>query len=210
MNVRQARVLVECGVMTLLVAYILFRKQPDEILADRRKAEEARQQARREQEELAWGRTHVEAEIVKKEADDENLAGQIGDMVVTNLDICGQWNGPAHDNGVYLTIKRGTNGELHVMYFADGDVDCWRLRRTGRFEAGVLTLDRPVMGYPGDAYRHFYAIGTPNGPRLTTQTFVRDWILARDGRKWNQERWRIMDEFGAVLKQEGTEPGVRR
>ena len=202
MNARKARVIAGCGVLALLIAYILFGKQPDKILTDRRKAKEARDQRQQEKEELAWGKTHIETEILSKEADDEDLAKQIADMLVPGTHIPGQWNGDAHDNGVFLTITGGADGELNVLFFADGDMSRWRLERKGRFKSGVLVLDSPVMGYPGDVYRRFYAIETPNGTRLATQSFVRNWLIARDGRKWKRDKWLVMDMLGGLLKKE--------
>jgi hypothetical protein len=206
MNTKKSKIIAELSVLVLLIFYLLFGKQPDKILTDWRKAKEAQEQLQRKQKklawELAWGKTHVETEIQGKEVDDEDFTEQIDDFLLNNINILGQWNGPGFDDGVSLTINGDADGELNVLYFADGDVSRWRLERTGRFEAGVLILDRPVMGYPGDVYRRFYAIQTPNGPRLATQSFVRNWMFDYDLRNWKREEWLFMDRPGGLLKKE--------
>lgn len=114
----------------------------------------------------------------------------------------------AHDDGIFLDLKKCKDGKYDIEYQAGGDLAGWTLKRTGSFEAGVLRLDRPVQQYaPFPPFRFFYLMRTPLGIRLIDQRAVRFWIIDEKRERWDGSFWdRARDYLDAKMFLKKTEP----
>ncbi|MFA5190269.1 MAG: ankyrin repeat domain-containing protein [Verrucomicrobiia bacterium] len=147
-----------------------------------------------------YARVHIEPQLTdlgkKGKWDETNLVSQVSAWLVKELvDLTGEWGKTAHDDCITLALKKRNDGKYDVEYNASGDMARWTLKRTGFFDGGVLSLDRPVQGYiPRPASRFFYLLRTPIGVRLTEQHAVREWIINKRFMRWPQIVW---DQFKA-------------
>ncbi|MFZ2643313.1 MAG: hypothetical protein WA117_20150 [Verrucomicrobiia bacterium] len=143
---------------------------------------------------VEYARVYVEpkisALIAEGRSDETNLVSHLSAWIVKEpMDPAGEWLKIAHDDGIYLDLKKRADGKYDVEFCAGGDLASWTLQRTGSFEAGVLRLDRPVQQYaPFPPFRFFYLLRTPIGIRLVDQHAVRWWIIGQNIMT-NKELW---------------------
>lgn len=149
-----------------------------------------------------YARVYVEPQLTdlgkKGKWDETNLVSQVSAWLVKEpVDLTGGWAKSMHDDVIVLSLKKRNDGKYDVEYNAGGDLARWTLRRTGSFDGGVLSLDRPVQGYiPRPASRFFYLLRTPIGVRLIEQHAVREWIINKRFMRWPQIVWDQFKEDG--------------
>lgn len=147
-----------------------------------------------------YARVYVEPQLTdlgkKGQWDETNLVSHVSAWLVKEpVDLTGEWGKNVHDDVIALNLKKRNDGKYDVEYRAGGDLARWTLKRTGSFDGGVLTLDRPVQGYiPRPASRFFYLLRTPIGIRLTEQHAVRYWLIEKKYMRWPQIVWDQLEE----------------
>ncbi|MFA6564527.1 MAG: ankyrin repeat domain-containing protein [Verrucomicrobiia bacterium] len=149
-----------------------------------------------------YARVYTEPQLTdlgrKGKWDETNLVSHVSAWLVKEpFDLTGEWAKNVHDDAVALKLKKRNDGKYDIEYHAGGDLAGWTLRRTGSYDGGVLTLDRPVQGYiPRPASMFFYLLRTPIGVRLTEQHAVRYWIIEKKYMQWPQIVWDQLKEDG--------------
>jgi hypothetical protein len=73
-------------------------------------------------------------------------------------DIAGTWQVSRGLDGSSLVITRSGPGSYDITLQTAGCLGSWTLRRTGRYSAGVLVLNRPVQEYLPITYQKLYAV----------------------------------------------------
>lgn len=75
-----------------------------------------------------------------------------------SFDIEGDWIGRTGMDSAQMSIKRRSDREYDIDFATGGCLDHWKLKRTGSYHDGVLTLDRPVQEYCPITFKTMYAI----------------------------------------------------
>ena len=143
-------------------------------------------QDRTEFDQVARWNQEAEERLVGAETDSSDLLPKLSQSIVKQADISGQWDSSYWHDGVHLTIEKHPDGRYGVVYRARGDLASWTLKRTARFENGVLEFDKPVEEYaPHAPYKRFYLLRVGNSPRFVSHPVAKEWLIGKAPKEWN-------------------------
>ncbi len=95
----------------------------------------------------------VEGELDNWDPTQESTITPLAAISAPDIDIAGTWVA----SGSTLEVHRNTD-HFDVMFSTGGSVRWWKLNRAGRFNDGVLALDRPVKEYCPMTYSKLFAV----------------------------------------------------
>lgn len=122
--------------------------------------------------------TRMEAELAKRSpgsADKQVPPEKLRDR---SLDIEGDWIGRTGMDSAQMSIKRRSEREYDIDFATGGCLGHWKLKRTGSYHEGVLTLDRPVQEYCPITFKTLYAVRVDGKELLLPASNIDD--LLRD------------------------------
>ena len=145
-------------------------------------------------------RRQVEAELRnwKRSTSHDHLPQ--ASLLSTETKLTGTWS---HSTGFdsatfYFLPAQGATIPLYLV--TGGCTGLWELKRTARYENGVVTLSRPIKTYPSLCYDQLYRLRVGEKEYLVPDMCVEEFqkALSSDGKSVNEER---VSSFAFKLEQ---------
>jgi hypothetical protein len=145
-----------------------------------------------EQQRLATLKQQVEKELRAWRREQKNLSPPVGELLCKDAELAGVWGTGSGFSVVTFTILPKARGLLSVNFETGGCEGGWKLLREGRYDAGILTLNKPIKIYPDGIFDRLYTMRVAGKEFLVPDLYLADFqqgLIADGGKIGEKTRW---------------------